>query len=207
MVRVWIRVRPRRRIGRLMNRQPQVTEQTRAHLMQAFWELYLEKPIDKITIREIADRAGYNRATFYLHYRDVYDLFEQFEEGILGQIRQLVNDRLLSQETLDFSNHMGFIVQLAERFNDFMPRLLNNDPSFATRLKSIITPLLDRFIITDDALSADEQDILREFYATGLLSAISAWMSMRDRMPIDQFVELIVRTLAPQVGDSGERVE
>lgn len=190
-----------------MNRQPQVTEQTRAHLMQAFWELYLEKPIDKITIREITDRAGYNRATFYLHYRDVYDLFEQFEEGILCQIRQLVNDRLLSQETLDFSNHMGFIVQLAERFNGFMPRLLNNDPSFAARLKSIITPLLDRFIITDDALSADEQDILREFYATGLLNAISAWMSMRDRMPIDQFVELIVRTLAPQAGDGGEPVE
>lgn len=190
-----------------MNRQPQVTEQTRAHLMQAFWELYLEKPIDKITIREITDRAGYNRATFYLHYRDVYDLFEQFEEGILCQIRQLVNDRLLSQETLDFSNHMGFIVQLAERFNGFMPRLLNNDPSFATRLKSIITPLLDRFIITDDALSADEQDILREFYATGLLNAISTWMSMRDRMPIDQFVELIVRTLAPQAGDGGEPVE
>ena len=181
-----------------MKRQPQVTEQTRTHLMQAFWELYLEKPIDKITIREITDRAGYNRATFYLHYRDVYDLFEQFEEGILAQIRQLVNDRLLLEETLDFSNHMGFIVQLAERFYDFMPRLLSSDPSFAARLKGIITPLLDRFIIAGEGLTADERDVLREFYASGLLSAITAWMPMRDRMPIDQFVELVVRTVAPE---------
>lgn len=186
-----------------MNRQPQVTEQTRAHLMQAFWELYLEKPIDKITIREITDRAGYNRATFYLHYRDVYDLFEQLENSILTQIGKLVNDRLLTEETLDFSNHMGFIVQLAERFNGFMPRLLASDPSFAARLKGIITPLLDRFIIPAGTLTPDEQDILREFYATGLLSAITAWMSLRERMPIDQFVALIVRTLAPGA-DSGD---
>ena len=82
-------------MGAVMRKQPQVTEQTRANLMQAFWDLYLEKPIEKITIREITDRAGYNRATFYLYYRDVYDLFDQLEESILGQVRQLVNDRLL----------------------------------------------------------------------------------------------------------------
>ncbi len=180
-----------------MKRQPQVTEQTRAHLMQAFWELYLEKPIDKITIREITDRAGYNRATFYLHYRDVYDLFEQLEVGILAQIRQLVNDRLLGEETLDFSNHMGFIVQLAERFNRFMPRLLASDPSFAERLKAIITPLLDRFIIPVDELTDDERDILRNFYASGLLSAITTWMPRRDRMPIDELIALIMRAVAP----------
>ena len=56
-----------------MKKQPQVTEQTRANLTRAFWELFLEKPVEKITVREIAERAGYNRATFYLYYRDVYD--------------------------------------------------------------------------------------------------------------------------------------
>ena len=181
-----------------MKRQPQVTEQTRANLMQAFWELYLEKPIEKITIREITDRAGYNRATFYLYYHDVYDLFEQIEEGVLGQIGQLVNDRLLGEDTLDFSQHMGFILDLAQRFDQYMPRLLAADPTFSRRLKAIIAPLLDRFILPARNLTDEEYTIVREFYTSGVLSAIDTWMHAgADRMPIDRLIQLIVETVMP----------
>ena len=83
-----------------MRKQPQVTEQTRANLTQAFWELYRDRPIEKITVREIAERAGYNRATFYLYFRDVYDLFDQLESEILEQVRMLVQKRLLLDDTL-----------------------------------------------------------------------------------------------------------
>ena len=94
--------------------------------------------IEKITVREITERAGYNRATFYLYFRDVYDLFEQLEDEILSQVRALVDNRLLAGDTLDFSNHMGFIVGLAQRFDGYMPRLIAGDPSFGERLKQII---------------------------------------------------------------------
>lgn len=180
-----------------MRKQPQVTEQTRANLTEAFWSLYLEKPIEKITIREITDRAGYNRATFYLYYHDVYDLFEQMESGILGQVRKLVDERLLLEDTLDFSHHMGFILELAQRFSTYMPKLLSSDPSFSERLKEIIAPLLDRFILPSRNLSEDERHIVREFYASGVLSAITAWMAVepRDRLPIDRLIALIVNTV------------
>lgn len=49
-----------------MKKQPAATEQTRANLRAAFWSLYKEKPTGKITVREITDRAGYNRATVFL---------------------------------------------------------------------------------------------------------------------------------------------
>lgn len=175
-----------------MKKQPQVTEQTRANLTQAFWELYLDRPIEKITVREITERAGYNRATFYLYFRDVYDLFEQLEGEILSQVRALVDNRLLAGDTLDFSNHMGFIVGLAQRFDGYMPRLIASDPSFGERLKEIIAPLLDRFIIRDADLSESEQAIVREFYLSGLLGAIGTWLSAPGSMPINRLIELIV---------------
>ena len=176
-------------MGAVMRKQPQVTEQTRANLMQAFWDLYLEKPIEKITIREITDRAGY--------YRDVYDLFDQLEESILGQVRQLVNDRLLGEETLDFTHHMGFILELAQRFATYMPKLLTSDPSFSARLKVIIAPLLDRFILPARNLSEEERYLVREFYTSGVLSAITAWMMTdpAERMPIDRLIALIVKAV------------
>ncbi|MDM8246893.1 TetR/AcrR family transcriptional regulator [Collinsella tanakaei] len=180
-----------------MKKQPHVTEQTRANLTQAFWELYLERPIEKITVREITERAGYNRATFYLYYRDVYDLFEQLEEEVLSQVRELVQQRLLSEEQLDFSHHMDFIVKLAQRFDGLMPRLMNGDPSFGERMKEIIAPLLDRFIMPEGGLEADEQDILREFYLSGLLGSINAWLASNGRVPIERLVELIVGAALP----------
>lgn len=175
-----------------MKKQPQITEQTRANLIQAFWELYLDRPIEKITVREITERAGYNRATFYLYFRDVYDLFEQLEGEILSQVRALVDNRLLAGDTLDFTNHMGFIVGLAQRFDGYMPRLIAGDPSFGDRLKEIIAPLLDRFIIRDAGLSETEQAVVREFYLSGLLGAITTWMASSDGMPISRLIELIV---------------
>ena len=181
----------------MASKQPQVTEQTRANLTQAFWSLYLEKPIEKITVREITDRAGYNRATFYLYYRDVYDLFDQLEEGVLSQVRALVDRRLLAGDTLDFSQHMGLIIGLAQRFDGFMPRLMAGDPSFGDRLKDIIAPLLDRFILPDEGMTDEERTIMREFYLSGLLAAVNTWMAREDRMPIDRLLELIVAAAAP----------
>lgn len=181
----------------MAHKQPQVTEQTRANLTAAFWGLYLVKPIEKITIREITDRAGYNRATFYLYFRDVYDLLEQLEEEVLGQVRALVENRLLRAETLDFSEHMGFIIELAQRFEGFMPHLIATDPTFGVRLKAIIAPLLDRFILSDERLEPREQNVLREYYLSGILGAMNAWMAEDDRMPIGRLIELIVAAAMP----------
>jgi AcrR family transcriptional regulator len=47
---------------------------TRQMLRDALVSLIEEKGFDAITIQDIADRAGLNRATFYLHYRDKQEL-------------------------------------------------------------------------------------------------------------------------------------
>lgn len=180
-----------------MNKQPAVTEQTRANLREAFWSLYLEKPIEKITIREITDRAGYNRATFYLYFRDVYDLFGQIEDEILEGVRRLVNEEILRDRTLDISQHMGRIIQLAQRNGYAVPQLMgpHGDPGFSQRLKAILAPLFDQFILDGQDLTDQQRAIMREFYASGLLAAIGTWMTLPEPMPIDRLVEMLVSTL------------
>jgi len=56
---------------------------TRTRLGNALIALILEKPIDKLTVREVLSRAGVGRSTFYLHFRDKDDLFlSVLEEGL-----------------------------------------------------------------------------------------------------------------------------
>lgn len=52
------------------------SHETKKLLSNAFKELMKEKPVEKISIREITDLAGLNRQTFYYHFEDIYDLLK-----------------------------------------------------------------------------------------------------------------------------------
>lgn len=47
-------------------------------LLNGFMDLVTERPLDKITVQDIADYCCVNRNTFYYHYDNIYDLLEKF---------------------------------------------------------------------------------------------------------------------------------
>jgi len=49
---------------------------TRKAIMEAFLKILDEKPLGKITIRDIVDECGINRNTFYYHFADIPELLE-----------------------------------------------------------------------------------------------------------------------------------
>ena len=61
-------------------KKPAAKEETKQALIQAFWKLYREKRIEKITVGEIAAVAGYNRSTFYEYFYDVPDVLQQMPD-------------------------------------------------------------------------------------------------------------------------------
>ena len=64
---------------------------TRRVLRQCLTTLLKEKKIQEITVREIAEMADINRGTFYLHYKDVYDLMEQIENELMAELEEVLN--------------------------------------------------------------------------------------------------------------------
>jgi AcrR family transcriptional regulator len=59
---------------------------TRKLLQKALLEATAEKGFAHITVRDIVERAMVNRATFYRHYEDKYDLLSQYIEELSGMI-------------------------------------------------------------------------------------------------------------------------
>ena len=53
-----------------------MSQTTKRALEASLKNLLLKKPLDKITISDIAEDCGINRMTFYYHFRDIYDLIE-----------------------------------------------------------------------------------------------------------------------------------
>lgn len=55
-------------------------QRTRARIENAFWDLYLEKDFRRVSVKEIVERAGIHRSTFYMHYNAVEDIFSSIKD-------------------------------------------------------------------------------------------------------------------------------
>src|SRR5699024_4202269 len=58
-------------------------QRTRKFIMDAFIELSSDKEFNDITVKDIATEAMINRATFYYHFEDIYDLLEKVLSEVL----------------------------------------------------------------------------------------------------------------------------
>ena len=61
-------------------------QRTRNSIIDAFIQLRAKKPLEKITVRELTQLAGINKATFYLHFQDIYDLAHRLESNVIQSI-------------------------------------------------------------------------------------------------------------------------
>ena len=70
-------------------------------LADSFKELVQEKPVEKITIKEITDRAGVIRVTFYNHFQDKYELLEWIcREEIVSPTRILLQNNMRKEAVM-----------------------------------------------------------------------------------------------------------
>lgn len=59
---------------------------TERAIREAFMELLDERPLSKITVKDITDRCGINRNSFYYHYQDIPTLVQQILTDEANQI-------------------------------------------------------------------------------------------------------------------------
>ena len=55
---------------------------TKNAIRRSFIELLAERPFDKISVRDIAERSEVTRNTFYYYYTDIYALAEDFDGDV-----------------------------------------------------------------------------------------------------------------------------
>jgi AcrR family transcriptional regulator len=72
----------------IASRQQRRTERTRARLLDAALELFLERGYDSPSIAEITERADLGAGTYYLHFRDKRGLYEALVRRELLALRR-----------------------------------------------------------------------------------------------------------------------
>jgi AcrR family transcriptional regulator len=118
-------------------------------LQEAMIALIAEKGFDAITVGDIADRAMVNRATFYRHYEDKYDLVAKIFEETADELINNMNPQKQDFHLQDPDNPATIWVQLFKHFGehaDLYRALLGKNGSswFADRVRNyVVTVILD----------------------------------------------------------------
>ena len=118
-------------------------EKTEKAIKEAFMELRAKKPLEKISIKELCERAYINKSTFYSHYEDIYALSDALEhETVLSIVSSIPRD-------LDytFTNPELFIREVTLAFAKYLPQIKiifsgKNQAHLANHLEIIIKKLI-----------------------------------------------------------------
>ena len=161
---------------------------TRKMLTQALMQL-------EITVKELTDLADMNRGTFYLYYRDVYDMLEKLEDGMfdaLDNIAALHETDAARQETKPI---LLDIFRFVEENQEIVRVLLSphGDMKFLHRLYDVIREkCLTGFpyaAVADPKNEADF-DYRFSFVIYGAAGLIRAWVNRNCAEPAVQMAEL-----------------
>ena len=79
-------------------------EKTRQSIINAFIELRSHKELERITIKELCEKAQINKSTFYAHYQDIYHLSDTLETEVVVSIMENLThpERVLEDTTFFF---------------------------------------------------------------------------------------------------------
>lgn len=176
-----------------MKKQPEITAQTKQNLIDAFWSLYCEKRIDKITVREITMKSGYNRSTFYEYFLDVYDVLEQIEDSLLPDPAKMppLNAQNIPNDAQPFSVDQFF--KMYEQHNKYFTVLLGDkgDPAFQSKMKNSIKPKLKEALIAKGAKDDFQLDYTLEYNISALYGILSYWFSGQEKPSAEDFLALM----------------
>ena len=176
---------------------------TRRVIRQCLTELLKTKRIQDITVREISEKADINRGTFYLHYRDIFDLMEQIENELLEELEDVLNhfkaSDLLSNPALVFTR----VFHLVKENSDMVSILIgqNGDINFVNRLKDIVREkCLKDWMEVFRSGNAAAFDAFSSFIVSGCIGLVQYWLQTGLKETPEQMAKLTEHIITKGIG-------
>ena len=175
-----------------MNKQESKYQYTASLMDEAFLLLLEQKEYDTITVKEICQKAGVNRSTFYLHYETMNDLLEE----TVGMINDCFKASLSSVPTDDPSKvvltsekylrpYLNFIKENRRAYKVIHQKdhLFDSQKTFES-----FSPALTHF-----GVSEKDKKYVFAFYTQGTVAIIGKWLEDNCRDDIDMIIDLIMK--------------
>ena len=166
---------------------------TRKALRNALLELLKEKSIDRITVKEICERAELNRGTFYLHYESPIALLREIETEFAAQSTAFLKAFWTEGRQVSF---MEALISSVRENTDLYLILLgpNGDPAFLDgQLNSIRAYVLDQWQEEFPQFSREHLDFIYDFVMEGSMRLMRNWLQGGSGITATEFTHRLER--------------
>lgn len=164
-----------------------------------------KKDIEYITIKELCNKAGVNRSTFYLHYESINDLVEEtinyinekfvgyFNENSKKFIEKIKDSSLEDLKLVEkkyLTPYLNFIKDNKKVFRASFnnPKGMSAFNKYNHLKEYILNPIFERFNISEN-----ERNYLISFYINGIMAIINEWLKEECKDSISDVEKIIIK--------------
>lgn len=168
-------------------------KKTKNAFESALASLAKEKPLNKITVKEICQEAQLSRNAFYFHYKDIFDLIEEIENRMLGEV----------ESSLSEFREMGFpknilatikrMVGLMARNRDVSLMLLDSSfsPTFVPKLGKLFSDFnFEYYKAYHKTDYRANYDLFYSFISNGFYGMIRDWLKSENPVDVEKLETL-----------------
>ena len=181
-----------------LKKEDRRVRRTKKLLTQALTELLQKKQVNEITVKELTDLADMNRGTFYMYYKDIFDMLEKIEDELFQKLDVIAQSHEHGDPTQQVKPILLDLFRFIEE-NQEMCRVLlspNGDMNFLHRLyEAIRERSLEIWKDQMGSLGEKEFDYRYSFVIFGCAGMIRAWVNRSCQETDMQMAELADRMI------------
>ncbi len=169
---------------------------TQKMLRQAFIDLLLESSFEAITVQKLAERAMINRATFYRHYTDKFDLAEQVFLALIEEHMNGLREAEMQQGDSDPFVLGRLIFEHIAQYADLYLKMLSGIPRFRELVRDTgeqqMRGMLQQHGLDEAQVSLPLPLILR-YLMTAQMGVIEWWLEQGQPVPPAQMAQYLLQ--------------
>lgn len=185
-----------------MNKSESKYFNTASKMDEAFLDLLSQKDFAYITVKEICEKAGVNRSTFYLHYETVSDLLsesieyinEQFfnynpdSQRIMSRLKDCPLNELYLITPEYLTPYLHYIKENRRLFKNAMENadILRLGETYDKMFSHVFTPILERFQVP-----VQDRKYIMAFYIHGIIAIVKEWIKQDCSDSVENIIFLI----------------
>ncbi|MDR2664999.1 MAG: TetR/AcrR family transcriptional regulator [Oscillospiraceae bacterium] len=179
------------------------TMYTNRALKDSIIKLLRDKPVDKITVKELCEAADINRSTFYAHYGSPADLMHKIERDLLRDLEEYLADANAGDGAREMSRRIAILFEYVARNADVCITVLGEHGN--VRFQRELMALIQNTGILMAANDGDGEKIeyLIKFIVSGSIGVVQKWfeggMSKTPRETAEMLIDFIYFGLPPHV--------
>lgn len=186
-----------------MNKSESKYFNTANRIDEAFISLLDKKDFESITVKEICQKAGVNRSTFYLHYDTTDDLLMECNEYAIKKFLNSTSGANLTHKDIDNLSIKELNFVTPEHLVPWLKFIKNNKSLFKTYFykfsnlvieknnkllfSNIANPIFDKLKVAENS-----KKYYFQFHLEGIMAIVKLWVKNNCKEEIEEICNIIM---------------